>query len=91
MSDDLISRQVVLDAIRRISLGQTDVVKVSMMTEEYVKALPPVKQEPKTGHWIFKNFDRETGLSNCDWCSECGKPSAQVYKTYCGNCGAKME
>ena len=49
MTDDLISRQVVLDAIRRISLGQTDAVKVSMMTEEYVKALPSVNpQEPKT-------------------------------------------
>ena len=48
---DLISRQVVLDAIRRISLGQTDAVKVSMMTEEYVKAIPPVNpQKPKTGH-----------------------------------------
>lgn len=48
------------------------------------------EQEPKTGHWIFKQFDEETGILNNYWCSECGKPLAQVYKTYCSNCGAKM-
>ena len=41
-SGDAISRDVTLDAIRRISLGQTDVVRVSMMLEEYVKHLPSV-------------------------------------------------
>lgn len=40
--EDAVSRQAVLDAIKRISLGQTDAVKVSMMTEEYVKQLPNV-------------------------------------------------
>ena len=44
--DDAISREVTLDAIRRISLGQTDAVKVSMMLEEYVKKLPSVTQKP---------------------------------------------
>ena len=44
----------------------------------------------KIGHWIFKQFDEETGISNNYWCSECGKPLAQVYKTYCSNCGARM-
>ena len=59
---------------------------------EVVKQLPPVTpQEPKTGHWIFKLFDEETGISNSYWCSECDKPSVQVYKTYCANCGARME
>ena len=43
---DAVSRETVLDAIRRISLGQTDVVKVSMMLEKYVKKLPSVTQKP---------------------------------------------
>lgn len=49
-----------------------------------------LKDEPKTGHWIFKHFDEETGISDSYWCSECNKPLAQVYKTYCSNCGTKM-
>ncbi len=47
---DAVSRETVLDAIKRISLGQTDVVKVSMMTEDYVEKLPSVTQKP--GKWI---------------------------------------
>ena len=47
---DAVSREAVLDAIKRISLGQTDVVKVSMMTEDYVEKLPSVTQ--KSGHFI---------------------------------------
>jgi len=50
-----------------------------------------LKQEPKIGHWIFKQFDEETGISNNYWCSKCDKPLAQVYKTYCSNCGTKMQ
>ena len=61
MSDVLISKQVVLDAIRRISLGQTDAVKVSMMTEEYVKSLPPVNP------WIpvSVRLPKENGWYQC--------------------------
>lgn len=48
--DDVISRQMAIDAIEKISLGQTDVVKVAMMAEAYMKKLPsvnPQKSEDK--------------------------------------------
>lgn len=42
------------------------------------------------GIWVFKEYDDETGIANSYFCSECGKPQAQVYKNYCANCGAKF-
>ena len=48
-------------------------------------------EQPKIGHWIFKHFDEDTGISNSHWCSECNTPLVGVYKNYCPNCGAKME
>ena len=49
------------------------------------------KAPEKTGHWIFKEFDEETGISNSYWCSACNYPMAQVYDDCCAHCGAKME
>lgn len=52
------------------------------------------EQEPKTGHWIFKN-----GKYRCNVCGEkaiyCYRGSSSTTKTeiltkYCPNCGAKM-
>lgn len=70
---------------------QTDTWSIKEVADALARHLPIVTPQPKTGHWIFKQFDEETGISNNYWCSECGKPLAQVYKTYCSNCGAKME
>lgn len=86
---DTISRDVMLDAIKRISLGQTDVVKVSMMLEEYVKKLPSVTPSRPKGHWVHKG----QGI----YCSECGKESgynpfgASRFSDYCPNCGVEMK
>lgn len=44
----------------------------------------------KTGHWIFKKFDEESGISDSYWCSVCNHPMAQVYNNYCGYCGCTM-
>ena len=41
--------------------------------------------------WIYKSFDEDTGISNSLFCSKCGKPKAQAYDNYCGNCGSLME
>lgn len=49
------------------------------------------KAPEKTGRWIFKAFDEETGISNSYWCSACNYPMAQVYDDCCAHCGAKME
>ena len=64
---DLISRQVVLDAIRRISLGQTDAVKVSMMTEEYVKALPSVNPQEPNFCQSCKHYDDNEVCLECEY------------------------
>ena len=55
--------------------------------------LPPVAtptSESTAGHWIYKQYDEETGISNTCWCSECNKPLVSAYKNFCANCGAKM-
>ena len=89
--DDAVSRDAVLDAIRRISLGQTDAVKVSMMTEDYVKHLPSVTQ--KSGKWIELPKALNPNENPCK-CSECGHIlSFMNYypkSNFCPNCGADM-
>lgn len=59
---------------------------------DYIKSLPPVKQEPKTGHWIkqtlsVKPFGEDTVL--CDQCAFMTDKD-NTYN-YCPNCGAKMQ
>ena len=79
---DCVSRQAVLDIVNN---------PLNIKLDEIVKKLPPVTPQQKTGHWIFKEFDEETGISNSYWCSACNYPMAQVYDDYCAHCGAKME
>lgn len=40
------------------------------------------------GRWEWK-FDEKTGIRGMH-CSECGYAEAQVYKKFCGQCGADM-
>ena len=83
-SGDLISRREVLDAIVRIRLGHTDVVKVSTLIMDYVKRIPSVNpQEPKIGHWINKD-----GQVSAE-CSCCNRNNT-LYGDFCKWCGAKM-
>jgi hypothetical protein len=89
---DSISRQAVLDYIYNdLGLGdeengkdlerQMDLV----VSYKYVKSLPPVTPQPKTGHWI----DRDVYDADRWKCSECGR--TEPYKeNYCPKCGAKM-
>lgn len=79
---DTISRQAVLDALEMSYLKS----EIDDLTYQRIKKLPPVKQEPKIGHWIptYGNVK----------CSVCGsvKESRRVGKAthYCDFCGAKM-
>ena len=55
------------------------------------KAIKALKQEPKTGHWIWELEDWNKWT-----CSECGYfKRTDIHSTlgykYCPNCGAKME
>jgi rubredoxin len=91
--DDLISRQAVIDFIRKH-------IDHSLWAFEKlvkgIKALPSVTQQQKVGRWIAQD------IHNCHTdfkCSECGyihsfmhlygEPTADY--TYCPNCGANME
>ena len=101
MSDDLISRQVVLDILQKYKLGESKIA-------EEVNDLPSVNPQPKTGHWIGKKLvndnwidyvapldDEGYSTDECR-CSECGDTLAasDEYSCrgyYCPHCGARME
>ena len=86
-SGDLISREETLTVF-------ADYVGGGMSMNDYealsdiVANMPPVKQEPRTGHWKRNETIRVT------YCSECGFGQyIDEYRTYnyCPNCGAKMQ
>jgi hypothetical protein len=76
MSDDLISRQSAIDAIKKDVMG-------GLNYEWIIKELPSIQPKQKTGQWI-SNRHTDTVL-----CSECKKCYGDEYN-YCPNCGAKM-
>ena len=97
--EDVISRQVVLDMLEDINAETEGVGFYYEHYVEYIKKLPPVKPQPKTGHWIeiAKYSDGNHKIE----CSECkshifdrGHANSFNVKNkykYCPNCGAKME
>lgn len=60
--------------------------EMDKVMEEVKKAVMP---QPKTGHWIYKQYD---GYPECgNWhCSECDEIDNRT-SAYCPNCGTKME
>lgn len=100
--EDLISRQVVLDAICKICAVEAKPSECKYKKglfggcEEYeaIKVIPSA--EPKIGHWIDKELvnpeyiyqDRKIIV-----CSECNFGMIQGilgYTNYCPNCGCRM-
>ena len=43
--DDLISRQAAIEAVNRLSLGETDAVRLSMRIADYLNRMPPAQPE----------------------------------------------
>jgi len=87
--DDAISRQAVFDYIYNdLGLGDEENgkdVERQMELESsyrYIKSLPSVNPQPKTGHWIYKMLKGQ-------FCSICDEQSMWKFN-YCPNCGAKM-
>lgn len=102
--NDLISRQAVIDELKKISFSywfecgvylsedrrEIEIISSSKAVEA-IEALPLVQREQKTGRWI--PFDCDT------WeCSECKDVFILLEGTlkdnnynYCPNCGVKME
>lgn len=63
----------------------TPISRIGGYLDGYERAL---EQCQRTGRWIFKYFDSDTGIRNTGWCSECDKPFVGIYKNYCPNCGS---
>ena len=100
---DLINRQMVMDAVYRLSLGETDAAKLFMKIYEYLKRVPSAQPDRKTGKWIDekgnpvgweKIGDDKYPLGWC-YCSVCGESliasdEYPVFGYFCPNCGADM-
>lgn len=63
---------------------ETDLYIICEMAKDYL-------HEHREAEWEFREFDEETGIRRSRFCSNCGVPVSQVYRKYCGNCGAKMK
>ena len=94
MSDDLISRQVLKQAMYH----ETFEVDSEMqkwdggcwirykLLEKIVDSMPSVQPEQKTGQWLI-NSD-----GYYPYCSICkNEPQGRIMTDYCPNCGAKMK
>lgn len=55
------------------------------LLKEYKHALALLKEQDKTGHWIYKKYD------DMFMCSCCEKYSIRNDYPYCHWCGAKMK
>ena len=76
---DAISREAVLDEMyKRQKDGDA-------ITAGFIKNLPPVQPQPKTGRWIDTGSGQE--------CSECGEIQYGYdnFRHFCANCGRRME
>ena len=83
MTDDLISRQAVIDLFNR----SDDFGWETSLIRRKIEKLPSVNpQGPKTGHWSHDG----SHWKNRFICSGCGYKLFDEPTNYCPNCGAKM-
>ena len=93
--EDAVSRQAVLDIINFEDKWLLDANGHNANTEiafsgmkSRVSSLPSVRpQEPKTGHWINKEFRKEEYVL-IGKCSVCGR--GRVIDGFCSYCGCRM-
>lgn len=79
--EDVISRQVVINLIRRCNSALEeprifDCHNAGVKFEQYVTELQPTKPQEKTGHWV-EEITNEGGRKV--FCSECGCPPPFEY------------
>ena len=87
--DELISRKTAIDAVNRLSLGETDAVRLSMRIADYLNRMPPA--QPKKGKWIYHIDDLFPAESTME-CNQChAEQPLTCDDEFCPHCGAKME
>ena len=87
--DELISRKTAIDAVNRLSLGETDAVRLSMRIADYLNRMPPA--QPKMGKWIYHIDDLFPAESTME-CNQChAEQPLTCDDEFCPHCGAKME
>jgi rubrerythrin len=83
--NDSISRQASIDAVKRLSLGETDATRLAMRIEDYLERFASAQPDRKKGQWILVS----DGYTDCVKCDKCGEVF-DVEKNFCPNCGADM-
>lgn len=83
--EDCISRQAVDELSKELVHTTKDKADFLCNFWEGLQKLPPVTQEPNTGHWIVK-----PNIYGVVYCSECDYELKIDDTNYCPNCGAMM-
>lgn len=89
-----IDADILSDALRRLTLGETDVARATMKITHYVSRMPTADvRENARGHWELKTSDLY-GLADkvtawANYCSVCGYHYGTPYN-FCPHCGADM-
>ena len=86
-----IDAEILLDAMRHITLGETDVARSEMKIVHYICHMPHIDdvRENVRGEWIVKK-----DIINCSVCKRCSwsKSYEDLVRSFnfCPNCGADM-
>ena len=92
-----IDADILSDALRRLTLGETDAARATMKITHYVSRMPTADvRENVRGEWLSKNLDNFRKYEVI--CSVCGARFIGNYDAYdepydfnfCPNCGADM-
>ena len=89
---DLIDRQAAIDALDKLSLGETDAIKLYFRMNDYLKRMPSADVQPvRHGYWDHD----ESGATICTACGEYtfddGTYHMIWHTDYCPHCGARMD
>ena len=92
--EDAISRENLLLWLDDIKESARKHVGFLLDVQRYIRSMPSVTPQQKTGYWIRELIRNEKGgcIGAKRICSRCGKDNKHdEYMKYCPNCGAKME
>ena len=64
---DLISRQVAIDAVKRLSLGETDAMRLAMRIGDYLERLPSAQPEQRWIPFKTRPLTKEEKEEHSEW------------------------